>query len=494
VSVSLSEVELFFFFPVVFALYWLGPRRTAWQNAVLLLASWVFYATWNVRLLPLLWASTAIDWWAARWLDAHPAPEDDKPDADLARKRRWVLAISLLHNLGVLALFKYAGFFAHSLNQLIGALGGGDALPVLRFALPIGLSFYTFQRVGYVVDVFYGTTRATRSPLAFATFVAFFPQLIAGPIGRSTELLPQYDKPRQLLPKMLAGGAAFFLLGLFLKAYVAETLAPVVDPVFAEPDLYTRRAHWGALFGYAAQVFGDFAGYSLLAIGTGRMFGLELPQNFDYPFLSQSMPELWRRWHISLNRWLFDYIYGPLTTGSGWMRGRLDLGFVVVFLASGLWHGAMWTFILWGLLHGLALVAHHRYDEYYKTLCRKDRVWVQRRRSRPYKLVAWAGTMFFFVLTLVPFRAPSLGGAGSFALGLLRAGGEEDAPGVTPHAYLAVLLVIVYHALELPPLRRLRERVLAAPAPLRGIAYAAAIVFLAVFAPVGAGTFIYAQF
>jgi D-alanyl-lipoteichoic acid acyltransferase DltB (MBOAT superfamily) len=369
----------------------------------------------------------------------------------------------------------------------------------LRVALPLGLSYVTLQKLAYVIDVYYRRIPACRSALTFATFVSFFPQLIAGPIPRARQLLPQYEVARRLTPELAARGAAVFLLGYAMKAFGASWLGPnVVDPVFASSAHFDRASHAFALFGYAAQVFFDFAGYSLLAIGTGRLLGLELPENFRHPFLSRSLPEFWQRWHITLNTWLFDYIYSPLATGRSWMRGRYEIAFVIVFLASGLWHGARWTFVLWGLLHGLGLVLHYRWDLFYKSLCRKDRTWVARRRSLPYTLVGWAVTQAFFLFSLLPFRAPSIGEAVSFLREMVEAPGPGSLRLHTVNDKIALLLIVsffaAYHLAALGPGRRIMGAFFALPAPVRGVAYGAAVVLLALFVPVGVGTFIYANF
>ncbi|HEU4404669.1 MAG TPA: MBOAT family O-acyltransferase [Polyangiaceae bacterium] len=494
---SLSEVEFAFFFPPLLLLYWLLPRRAALQNALLVAASLFFYATWSIKLLPLFVASTLVDFAVLRGFARTPAPADEAPEAERQAalgRRRLLLAAGLVNNLGALLWFKYVGFFANSLNEALALFGLGPSLPVWRFALPLGISFYTMSRVGVLVDTYHGRIAPVRSLLVWVAFVAFFPQLIAGPIGRGAELFDQYEAPRRPDPGGLLRGLGELATGFALKGYVAAQLgASWVDPVFSQPGFYTRQAHWLALAGYTAQVFGDFAGYSLLAIGTARLLGLELPQNFNVPFLSASPPEFWRRWHMSLNRWLFDYIYGPMVTGDGFMRERLGLGMVVVFLISGLWHGATWTFLLWGLLHGLWLLAHLRYDDFYKSLCRKDRVWVRRRKSAPYRLAGWAVTLGFFMVSLIPFRAASLSACGAFARGLA-SGGDEALGASNSGPAMALLIVALYHLAHLSAFDRLRARLAALPAPVRGVALGLAVVFLLIFSPVGAGTFIYAQF
>ena len=491
---SMSEVEFVFFLPLILAAYWLLPRRVTLQNLFLLLASYTFFASWNPRLLLVLVASTALDHAVARVLG--PAGEGEPESPARSRRRRVALGFGLAVNLGVLGYFKYEEFFATSLNALLARLGLPEALPVLRVVAPIGISFWTLQKIAYLLDVYDGRIPACRSFLVYANFVAFFPQLLAGPIPRAGRMIPQFEAARRPRPDAFASGSGAFLLGLFMKVLVADALGPkVVSPVFANPAAHDAAAHWGALAGFALQVFCDFAGYSAMAVGVGRLLGLDLPQNFDYPFLSRSLPEFWRRWHITLNTFLFDYIYGPMTTGRGFMRGRLDLGFVIVFLVSGLWHGAMWTFVAWGLLHGLGLVVHHRWDSFYKGLCRRDRVWVARRKSAAYAAGAWTLTQGFFLLSLVPFRAPSLTSAAQFSHGLAGGGGGDSiSRGGALLLAFCLLLVAAYHLLSLRPFSRAWDAFLALPAPVRGVAYGLVIVFLLLFAPVGSGTFIYAQF
>ena len=278
---------------------------------------------------------------------------------------------------------------------------------VLHLILPLGISFYTLQRVGYILDVYWGRQAPCKSLMEFAVFCAFFPQLTAGPISRARELLPQLSAARRPDPQKLTDGALSFLTGFALAAWAANAIgARLVDPVFANPAAYTVASHWVGVAGYALQVFGDFAGYSLMAIGVARFFGIELPVNFNFPFLSRSLPELWRRWHITLNRWLFDFIFTPMTTSRGWFRGRIGVALMFTFLASGLWHGANWTFVAWGFLHGIGMVVNYQWDEFYKSLCRRDRSYVKKRQGHAYQFVAWLLTMAFFVVTLVPFRAP----------------------------------------------------------------------------------------
>jgi alginate O-acetyltransferase complex protein AlgI len=489
--VSFTSLAFGLFFPVVLLLHLALPRRAAWQNAFLVASGLFFYFVCNPRFVPLLVLSTAVDYALALDVDRR---RDDPRRAKLG------LALSLAFNLGLLGYFKYAGFFAATVDDVARLLGLAAPLSVPRLALPLGISFFTFQKVGYLFDVYDGRIPPCRSPVRFAAFVMFFPQLTAGPIVRGEELLPQLEAPRALDPERLRRGAMRFFVGFVKKAYVADYLAQnLVDPAFAHSAQYGTAGLWLALAGYALQVYCDFAGYTDMAIGCAALLGVDLPENFNLPFLARNLTDFWRRWHITLNRWWFDYIYGPLTTGTGWFRGRLDAAFVLVFLISGLWHGPRWTFVAWGLLHGLGLVVNHQWDERYRALCRRDRAWVARRKKPAYQLAAWALTQSFFVLSLVPFRAVTLGDAGAYAKGLFafRHGltVPVDAPRLRAvNLALCFAFVIALHVVESDLARPVRERFAAMPAALRGVVYGLVAAWLMLFVPVSAGAFIYANF
>ncbi|MET0660103.1 MAG: MBOAT family O-acyltransferase [Steroidobacteraceae bacterium] len=488
---SFVEIEMFFFLPAVLLLYWLVPRRAWIQNLVLLAASWVFYSAWNWRWLPLLIGGALIDYSVARTIERRRGEEGKSV-------RRFALATSLCWNLGALAYFKYANFFLDSAADLLRLLGAELAVPTLSIILPLGISFYTLQRISYVLDVYYERAPACRSFLQFLLYSGYFPQLTAGPIARASELLNQFATARTLTADNVARGSGEFLLGFALKAWVADFVGGnVVTPVFASPASFTVASHWLALVAYGIQVFGDFAGYSLMAIGCSRLFGIELPVNFNHPFLSKSLPEFWRRWHITLNRWLFDYIYTPMTTSRGWFRGRLDLALFVTFIASGLWHGAAITFVLWGLWHAVGMVVQRHWDELYKSWCRKDRRYVQLRKGVPYAAAAWFLTQFYFVLSLVPFRARDGQTLGAFARGLLASDGNQSVElgkVASVNLILSISLVVAYHLTGTPRVAALWNRFLAMPAPVRGFAYGCVVAYLILFVPVGASTFIYRQF
>lgn len=488
---SFVEVEMAFFLPVVLLLYWLLPRRAAAQNVVLLLGSWVFYSAWNWRWLPLLVAGGLIDYGVGRIIEANR--QDERRNV-----RHAALIVSLCWNLGALVYFKYMNFFLESASALLSSLGLGVSFETLSIILPLGISFYTLQRISYVVDVYNGRETASKSLLQFLLYSGFFPQLTAGPIARASELLRQFGSPRLLVADNVARGAGEFLLGFALKAWVADTLGSlIVNPVFTSPASWSTAAHWMAVVAYAFQVFSDFAGYSLMAIGCARLFGIELPVNFNHPFLSRSLPELWRRWHITLNRWLFDYIYGPLTTSRGFFRGRMDLALLMTFLASGLWHGASTTFLLWGVWHGVGMIVQRRWDETYRGWCRKDRRFVEYRKGRTYAWAAWILTQSFFLLSLVPFRATDASSLREFARGLVGGAGEKMFDlGTVPalNVLLAAGLVIGYHLTGTARISAAWQRFLALPAPVRGAAYGLVVVYLMLFVPLSASTFIYRQF
>ncbi len=488
---SIHQVELWFFLPVMLVLYWLGAGRRLWQNGVLLVGGWLFYWTWNPTLLWVIVAATVLDYAIGRFIGTEGRPESH---------RKAALALSVIYNLGQLCWFKYIGWFTGSFNDLMTALGFEVSAPILKIALPLGISYFTFGKLAYAIEVYYRRSPVCESLLNFATWVAFFPQLVAGPIVRPRQMIPQIEVGRRPTAKMFAGGAQAFLLGFILKAYVADWLGPnIVDPIMSAPTDYSAAMHWLAVVGYGLQIFGDFAGYSLMAIGLGRLFGVELPENFNFPFLSKSMMEFWRRWHITLNTWLFDYLYGPLTLSRGWWRGRLDLGFLVVFALCGLWHGAAWGFMLWGVLHGVALVVERRWGEYYKTLCRKDRVWVKRRKTRVYAFVAWALAQSWFIVTLIPFRIHDVGNIAGYVQGMFVSAGSAVPPGLESlrelqHFAVILLFLVVYHLTQTRLGGWAWGRFQAAPAPIRGVAYGLVLVYLFIYVPLSAGTFVYANF
>jgi len=333
------------FLLVVLVLYRILPHRG--QNIMLLLASYFFYACWDWRFLGLLLASTSCDWLLARAISREPTR---------ASAKRWV-ACSVGLNLAFLGIFKYFNFFIDSAHILLSALGPSTWDLHLRVILPVGISFYTFQSISYIVDVYRGEIEPARNPVDFAVFVAFFPHMVAGPIMHSRDLLPQFQRERHTTPLQLRAGLWLILFGLFKKVVVSDNLAPIVDRVFETTTPSAATVLLG-VYAFAFQIYCDFSGYSDIARGVAKLLGVELMVNFNRPYLAANPSDFWRRWHISLSTWLRDYLYVPLGGNRGG-PAKTYRNLMITMLLGGLWHGAAWNFILWGAYHG-ALLAFHR--------------------------------------------------------------------------------------------------------------------------------------
>ena len=335
--------EYFVFLPFVLGLYYILNRQA--QNVWLLVASYFFYGWWDWRFCSLLLISTLVDYGCGLAMGRYPD-----------RKRTWLMG-SIVTNLGILGFFKYFNFFVDTAGVAISALGFEPNLPVLSVILPVGISFYTFQTMSYTIDVYRGQLVPTRSLLDFALYVAYFPQLVAGPIERATHLLKQFAVPRVVTRPMVETGCFLILVGLFRKVVIADGVAPMVNAVFDS----SSSANWMELcFGtvlFAIQIYCDFAGYSDIARGTSRLLGIELMVNFNQPYFSRNITEFWRRWHISLSTWLRDYLYIPLGGNRHGIVATYRNLFLTMLL-GGLWHGARWNFVIWGGLHGLYLAIH----------------------------------------------------------------------------------------------------------------------------------------
>ena len=355
-----NSLEFLLFLPTVFAVYWIlniwtnRPRGLQAQNLLLLIASYVFYGWWDWRFLSLIAFSTLVDFAVGIQIAKANAREIPIEADDSVRSRtakRW-LGVSLVVNLGLLGYFKYANFFIENWIDAWSAVGVHMDPWTLKVILPVGISFYTFQTLSYSIDIYRRKLLPTTNLIEFAAFVSFFPQLVAGPIERASALLPQIASRRNFDYQEGVSGLRLILWGMFKKVVVADTCAIYVNDVFANYTEYSGPTlMMGAVF-FAFQIYGDFSGYSDIAIGTARLFGIKLMTNFKTPYFSRDIAEFWRRWHISLSTWFRDYLYIPLG-GSRMGKWRAIRNTFVIFLVSGFWHGANWTFIIWGLIHAL---------------------------------------------------------------------------------------------------------------------------------------------
>ncbi len=341
------------FYAIVFASYFALRRSLRAQNGLLLIASYAFYSAWDYRFLALILLSTVVDFVVARKIEHHR----DKGGAAKGRGRRWLI-LSLVVNLGSLAIFKYLNFAVDSFCALSEMVGLPLSVTVGKIILPVGISFFTFQTLSYTIDVYRGRVKACRDPLAFAVYVAFFPQLVAGPIERATHFLPQVLRSRSLRRVDFAIGTQFVLYGYFLKVVLADSIAPLVDQYYADPARYGGSIAWIANLGFAVQIYGDFCGYSLIARGISRWMGFRLMSNFRQPYLATSPRDFWTRWHRSLSLWLRRYLYFELG-GSRHGMTRTVRNLMITMALGGLWHGASWNFVLWGIFHGLLLACEH---------------------------------------------------------------------------------------------------------------------------------------
>ena len=467
---TFNSLQYAAFLAVVLLLYWRLGRRP--QNVLLLVASYAFYAAWDWRFLGLMLFSTVTDFVVGLLLERE---QDD-------RRRRRIFALSLAVNLGILGFFKYFNFFVDSADSLFRSWGITLDTPTLMILLPVGISFYTFHGISYTFDVYRRQIAAARDPIDFAVFVSFFPQLVAGPIGRAQLQLPQFQRERTRPSfDQVRSGLFLILLGLFKKVAIADALAGYVNETFS-----TASAGWETLligvYSFALQIYGDFSGYSDMARGSARLLGIELPVNFAQPYLSRNITEFWRRWHISLSSWLRDYLYVPLGGNRGSTLSTYR-NLMITMLLGGLWHGAAWTFVIWGALHG-GFLAFHR--------------WWSRRRgsvvsaSPVGSILGWLLTFHVICGAWIFFRAGSLEIALRYCKGLL-----TFRPGPVDTDALSVLVLAAVAMFTIDYLQRRydgHEFVFAWPSVPRGVAYACLILPVVIFSGGTPTPFIYFQF
>ena len=473
---SFASAQFAVFFAALYAAYWwLGLEN---RKRLLLVASYAFYALWDWRFVSLLVLGTLSDYAIGRRI----------ANASHGRKSRW-LAVSLSVNLGILGFFKYFDFFATNLVALSQLFGLHASPTLLRVALPIGISFYTFRSLSYTIDIHRGQLKPAQSLLDYAVFVAFFPFLGAGPIVRARQFLPQLTRDRRYNPADLETGFCRFVLGFCKKAFIADTIGIyLVDPVFARPGVYGPAVLWLALVGYSVQIYADFSGYSSMAIGVSRTLGFKVPENFEFPYLARSMSDFWRRWHISMTSWFRDYLWWSVASKIPFAAHlRWSAALVFVFLASGLWHGAGWTFVAWGGVHGIALAANQQWRAWRETGEPSNGS-----RSRWSVIPAIFGTNLLVSLGWLLFRAPGFGSAWVFLRGMFGGGGAAslELPAVVG---LAAAGFVIDHVAGYV-LERRPETVRQMSAPVRGLGYAALLVLLWHGLPEHAHQFIYFQF
>ncbi len=425
-----TSFVFFIFLPVVFVLYWfVFQGKLKAQNLLLLVSSYFFYGWWDWRFLSLVAFSTVLDYTMGRLIGAQ---EDE-------RKRTWLLWTSLSINLTFLGFFKYYNFFVSSWVEAWASVGVGMPDLTLQIILPLGISFYTFQSMSYSLDVYKGRLEPIRDFLSFATFVSFFPQLVAGPIERAVHFLPQVVKARKFEYQNGVDGTRLILWGMFKKVVIADNLAVFVDDIFKQhAHLSSGTLVLGAIY-FTVQVYCDFSGYSDIAIGVARLFGFDLMSNFRFPLFARSIPEFWSRWHISLTTWLNDYLFTPLSLAlRDYRKQGIAMAIIGTFLVSGFWHGAKWTFVVWGLINGLLFIP---YVIKGRLLQRAEVVakgrWLPSIKEFGQMLMVFA----LWTLTLIFFRADSL----AQAVGYFKAMGTHFSGPLmfkTGTVYVALLLAL----------------------------------------------------
>ena len=481
---TFNSIHFAWFFLAVFTCTALLRRHVSARNLLLLAASYLFYGWWDWRFLSLLWISTLFDYACGLFLDR-------PPDGAVVRRRRdkAFLVASMALNLGFLGFFKYFNFFTGSAAAALTSLGFRPNVSTLNVVLPVGISFYTFQSMSYVIDVYRGGLRAERNLLTFALFIAFFPQLVAGPIERATSLLPQLRKPNVMTWPAIYSGCYLIGWGLIKKVVIADNVAPVVERVFSANNPSGGTALIG-IYAFAIQIYCDFSGYTDVARGTARTMGFELMRNFDLPYFATNPSDFWRRWHISLSTWLRDYLYLPLG-GNRKGPARTYVNLMLTMVLGGLWHGAAWTFVLWGAFHG-ALLCLHRFA----------RPWLERWADPrgPIASRAWffLRALVFFQLVCfgwLLFRANSLAQVGQM-LGAIGRSLTVDANVLGP-SVLAVFIACAAVLLLVQLVQFVSKNhdvIWRLPVPVRAALYAVGILAFVLFGEFGGEAFIYFQF
>lgn len=463
------------FFAIVLALHNM-PFSWRQKKFNLLIASYLFYAAWNPPFVVLLWISTLVDWHVAKWMFVEKVKS----------KRRMLLTLSILTNLGILGFFKYGDFLLQNWQAFMALFGIDYQVPEWSIILPVGISFYTFQTMAYSLDIYLNRAKPAKKFLDFALFVTFFPQLVAGPIVRPTHLIPQFEKARKASKQMLIWGLALMTLGLFQKVVIADgALASASDAVFGAEGAVSFRDAWLGTMAFAGQIFSDFAGYSTTAIGVGLTLGFSLPTNFRFPYAAIGFSDFWRRWHISLSTWLRDYLYIPLG-GNRLGNVRTYVNLMLTMLIGGLWHGASWTFVVWGGLHGSYLAAERYLRPKFKDVAFLKTTLMQ--------IMLGLLTYALVNITWVFFRAQTFPKAFSMVQSMV--GLNPDGKHVLATIYIIQVVVVTVAMLVIHWKMRntsLEAVVAKVPWPILGLTWGAMLFFIIITQGSG-DAFIYFQF
>ncbi len=465
-------IEFAIFFVIVFFASWALKAQLAWRKVVLVAASYIFYAAWDWRFCFLLAGSSLLNYLAGLIIDRSQS----------AAVRKWTLAAAIVVNLGALGFFKYFDFFIESLNDLFFSLGLERELPYMAVILPVGISFFTFQGISYIVDIYRRDIRASSSALDVFLYISFFPQLVAGPIVRASTLIPQITAKPDPSAILMSWGVVLVLIGLFKKMIIANYLATeLVDHVFFDPTMFGTLDLLIGAYGYAVQIYCDFSGYSDIAIGIAAMLGYRFDKNFDQPYRASSIREFWRRWHISLSSWLRDYLYIPLGGNRhGPWKTRRNL--LLTMLLGGIWHGAAWTFVVWGLMHGLALAVEN-------ALTRGRQL---ARRAFAWRLAGWVYAFHFVVLAFIFFRAESIGYAWEYLEFMVT--GSEPMWLATPFVIGLVVLGLGIQFIRHDAPEAVSRGLSRMPVVVQGLIAGLGVVAIGAMGPDGVAPFIYFQF
>jgi D-alanyl-lipoteichoic acid acyltransferase DltB (MBOAT superfamily) len=476
---TFNSAEFAVFLPAILIVYWVLRRHLVAQNVMLLVGSYLFYGWWDYRFLSLIAVSTIADYSIARRLGV----TNDE------RARKLLLIASAVVNLGILGFFKYYGFFVDSFEQLVSGLGFDVTAPTLRVVLPIGISFYTFQTMSYTFDVYRRRIDPECNLLTFGVYVAYFPQLVSGPIERAANLLPQIQRTRERpdLEKIWSG-VWLILTGLFKKVVLADGVAAIVSSRFDDPSAHGGVSLLVGAYAFSIQIYGDFSGYSSIARGVSRLLGIELIRNFEQPYLSKNISQFWRTWHISLSTWLHDYLYVPLGGNRSGTWGTYR-NLILTMLLGGLWHGAAWTFVVWGGIHGALLAGHRRLGRYEP----------RGRPEHPRLGDLWKIVITFHIVTFawIFFRANDFAYAVDYFAGLARLG-DFASPGdlgLAPAMVVVGIFALVMLAMDLVDRNRHEYEPLTRWSPiLIGVISGLIIAGLLVFSGGTPEPFIYFQF